>query len=99
MSLGGILSSTINMAASVVIGYSVAKSLTMLAKGAPISTARITVARGVVHALGLLVAVALLNTLRIFDWEALGLFAVVLGLRTVVKAVFTWDERQLSRPQ
>ncbi len=97
MNLGRVLSSLINLAASILIAYSVVKSLALLARGSPIRSARIAVARGVLHALSFLVAVALLNTLQIIDWRSLGLFAVVLGLRTMVKAALTWDERQLSR--
>ncbi len=44
-------------------------------------------ANGVLGALGFLVIAALLKTIELRDWHGIGMFAAVLGMRTLVK----WD--------
>lgn len=46
---------------------------------------RVIMAQGVVSALGLMTAATLLKTMTLRSWNAIGIFAAILALRTLVK--------------
>lgn len=46
---------------------------------------RVIMAQGVVGALGLMTAATLLMTVTLRSWDAIGIFAAILALRTLVK--------------
>jgi uncharacterized membrane protein len=87
----------IELAGAVVITLYAARALLQVARGASVRRARLTVAEGVVMGLSLKVAAALLKTIELRTWEQLGMFAVVLTIRLVVKALLNWEIQQLER--
>jgi uncharacterized membrane protein len=87
----------IELAGAVVITLHAARGLAQVARGASVRGARLTVAEGVVMGLSLKVAAALLKTVELQSWEQLGMFAVVLTIRLVVKALLNWEIQQLER--
>ena len=64
---------------------------------AAIVRGRLIVADGVVSALGYKTAATLLKTIELQTWTAIGLFAAILTLRTLVKRVLVWEEARLRR--
>ena len=52
-------------------------------------------ADGIVAALGLETAATPPKTIELPTWSAIGLFAAILALRTVVKRVLVWEEDRL----
>lgn len=54
---------------------------------------RLTLAKGVVTALGLMTAGALLKTIGLRSWHAIGVFAVTFALRTLVKRALAAELR------
>lgn len=52
-------------------------------------------ADGIVAALGLEAAATPPKTIELPTWSAIGLFAAILALRTVVKRVLVWEEDRL----
>jgi len=53
--------------------------------------ARLEVAEGVVAALSFKVAATLLKAMMLASWQAIGFFAVILALRTVLGRLFAWE--------
>jgi len=83
--------------ALVIVGYLVA-ALWRLARSrsrASIRQARLLVAEGAIWGLNFKVAGSLLNTILIHTWQQIGIFAVILALRTLLKRVFAWEQRTL----
>jgi len=60
---------------------------------AGIGKMRLVMAQGVVSALGLMTAATLLKTITLRSWSAIGIFAVILALRTVVKRTLVAEVR------
>ena len=58
---------------------------------------RLLVADGVIAALGYKTAATLLKTIELQSWSAIGMFAAILTLRTLVKRVLVWEEARLRR--
>ena len=56
---------------------------------------RLVVADGIVSALGYKTAATLLKTLELQSWNAIGLFAAILALRTLIKRFLVWEELRL----
>ena len=54
---------------------------------------RQVMAEGVVSALGLMTAATLLKTITLRSWSAIGMFAAILALRTLVKRVLAAEAR------
>jgi uncharacterized membrane protein len=81
----------------VVIAYAMAQALAVLLAGrltnAALDRSRRRLASGAVSALGLMTAAALLKTINLRSWSAIGMFAVVLALRAVVKRAFAAEAR------
>lgn len=51
-------------------------------------------AEGVVSALGLMTAATLLKTVTLRSWSAIGMFAAILALRTLVKLALSAEARR-----
>lgn len=84
---------------SLAIGVAVLRGLAVIAagRGAPaaIRRGRLAVADGAVSALGFGTAAALLKTVALGSWDAIGLLAAVLALRTFMKRALLWEEARL----
>lgn len=89
----------IEFGGSLVIAFACLCGLAVLATGrgthAAIVRGRLIVADGVVSALGYKTAATLLKTIELQTWTAIGMFAAVLTLRTLIKRVLVWEETRL----
>ncbi len=89
----------IEFGGSVVIAVACVRGLAVLALGRGTHTAivrgRLVVADGVISALGYKTAATLLKTIELQTWTAIGIFAAILILRTLVKRVLVWEEARL----
>ena len=85
--------------ALLIAGYCIVALLTLIRSRSAESVrrARLYVAEGAIWGLSFKVAGTLLKTISIHTWEQIALFAVILALRTLLKQVFTWEERTLRR--
>jgi hypothetical protein len=90
--LGGTL---VDVTGAVVIGYYVAAALFAIVRGNGSDVARLYIAQGVLAALGFSVAGSLLKIIALQTWPQIRLFALVFGLRTLLKRVFAWEERRI----
>ncbi|HLH22788.1 MAG TPA: DUF1622 domain-containing protein [Chloroflexota bacterium] len=79
-----------------ITGYA-AKALVTLVRARSVEEARLVMADGVIVGLTVLVVATLLKTIVLQSWTDIGLFAVTLGLRTLLKRLFAWEEAQLRR--
>ena len=103
-SLDGLIAAAaavVEFGGSVVIAFACLRGLAVLATGrgthAAIVRGRLVVADGVVSVLGYKTAATLLKTIELQTWTAIGLFAVVLTLRTQGGRVLVWEEARLRR--
>jgi uncharacterized membrane protein len=87
----------IDLVASVVIAGYVILAMFKLARGGGIDQARLLVAEGAVLGLSFKVAATLLKTLELHTWEQILMFAAILALRTILKQVFLWEQREVRR--
>ena len=91
----------IEFGGSIVIAAALLRGLAAMAAGLgshdSVVRGRLLVAEGVVNALGYKTAATLLKTIQLQTWAAIGMFASVLILRTVIKRVLVWEERRLRR--
>ncbi|MFC4455781.1 DUF1622 domain-containing protein [Deinococcus sonorensis] len=80
-----------------VVGYAVAALLTLLRgqAGTRITAARLLVAEGALAGLNFKVAATLLRTIELHSWPEIGMFVAVFALRTLLKRVFSWEQRRL----
>jgi len=62
-------------------------------RDAAIGRMRRLMAEGVVSALSLMTAATLLKTMTLRSWSAIGMFAVILALRTLVKRTLAAEAR------
>ena len=104
MSLDGVIDGAavlIEFGGSLVIAIACLRGLVILATGrgthAAIVRGRLVVADGVISALGYKTAATLLKTIELQTWTAIGMFAAILTLRTLVKRVLAWEEARLRR--
>ena len=104
MSLDGVIGGAavlIEFGGSLVIAIACLRGLVILATGcgthAAIVRGRLVAADGVVAALGYKTAATLLKTIELQSWSAIGMFAAILTLRTLVKRVLLWEEARLRR--
>lgn len=89
----------LNFGASLVILRAVLRGGLAAAAGRNVRRARLNISEGVILALSLQTATALLKTIVVTSWQELGMFAAILALRTLVKQYFNWEQRQIrSRP-
>ncbi len=90
----------IEFGGSVVIAIACLRGLAILAcrpgsSRLRVARGRLVVADGVVSALGYKTAATLLKTLELQSWSAVGLFAAILALRTLIKRFLVWEELRL----
>lgn len=104
MSLDGLIGSAavlIEFGGSAIIAVACLRGLAVMATGrgthAAIVGGRLLVADGVIAALGYKTAATLLKTIELQTWTAIGMFAAILTLRTLVKRVLVWEEARLRR--
>jgi uncharacterized membrane protein len=85
----------IDLIASVVIAGYVVAAMLKLSRGGGVERARLLVAEGAVLGLSFKVAAALLKTLELHTWEQILMFAAIFALRTTLKQVFLWEQREV----
>lgn len=89
--------------AAVVVGYALVSGTVRLLGGrlsnAALTDSRRQVASLAVSALGLVTAATLLKTVALRGWNAIGLFAAVLALRTLLKYSLSREERSAEARQ
>ncbi len=102
-SLDGLIGSSavlIEFGGSVIIAIACLRGLAVLASGRgthlAIVRGRLVVADGVISALGYKTAATLLKTIELQTWTAIGMFAAILTLRTLIKRVLVWEETRLQ---
>lgn len=83
--------------ALLIVGYCAAAAITLLRTRSP-ETARLLVIQGSLWGLSVKMAGALLKTIELQSWAQIGAFAAILGLRTLIKRVMTWEARRLAGP-
>lgn len=80
-----------------VIGYTLVAAFAVVARGRltnlAIEAMRYRLATGIVSALGLMTAATMLKTINLRTWSAIGMFVVVLALRTLVKSTLAAEAR------
>ncbi len=81
-----------------IAGYCAAALLSVLVHRSP-RRARLLVIEGSLWGLGLKTAASLLKTLLVHDWDSILAFTAILALRTVLKRLFTWEQRQIGEQQ
>jgi uncharacterized membrane protein len=79
----------------VIAGYAAA-AVAALVRGRPVRHVRLLLAEGVIAGLSLKVAGTLLKTIDLHTWDQILRFSAVLALRTVLKQLFTWEQRHLA---
>lgn len=89
----------IEFGGSVVIAVASLRALVVMSLGRgthpAIVRGRLVLADGVISALGYKTAATLLKTIELQTWTAIGMFAAILALRTLVKRVLVWEEGRL----
>ena len=97
----GLLARVIEFVGALVIAAAMVRALLAIGSGwsnAALNRARLLLANGVVGALGLMTASTLLKTITLASWSAIGMFAAVLALRTLVKRALAAEvERSRGR--
>lgn len=81
-----------------IAGYCAAALLSVLVHRSP-RRAQLLVIEGSLWGLGLKTAASLLKTLLVYDWDSILAFTAILALRTVLKRLFTWEQRQIGEQQ
>ena len=89
----------IEFGGSIIIAVACIRGLAILTAGRGrhfgIVRARLVVADGVVTVLGYKTAATLLKTIELQTWTAIGMFAAVFALRTMIKRVLLWEKTRL----
>jgi uncharacterized membrane protein len=86
----------LEFAASILVALHVLRTAIIVLQRQSITNARLRLAEGVVQALSLLTAGALLKTIGLFTWNQIGIFACILAIRITLKQLFSWEARHLS---
>ncbi len=92
--LGG---TVIELFAAIVVAWHVLHALAVILTSRSSDRARLIIANGVLAALSFSVAGTLLKTIALQSWPDIRLFAFVLLLRTLLKRVFEWEQRSITR--
>ncbi len=102
-SLGGLIGGAavlIEFGGSVVIVAACLRGMAVIASGRgthlAIVRGRLVIADGVISALGYKTAATLLKTIELQTWTAIGMFASILTLRTLIKRVLVWEQARLQ---
>ena len=94
VALGG---TAIALTAALVVAFHACWALLAIVRRYETERPRLLVADGVLAALGFSVAGTLLKALALQSWQQIGMFAFVLTLRTLLKAVFKRERAQMLR--
>ena len=94
ITLGGTL---IELLAASVVTWHVLRALALIATTRSSDQARLVIAEGVLAALSFSVAGTLRKTIALGSWTEIRMFAFVLALRTLLKRVFQWEQRAITR--
>lgn len=86
----------IELGGAVIVTWAVLRALAGLAGGRTIEWARLQVIAGTVGALGFKTAATLLKALALDSWHAIGAFAAIFALRTIIKRLFLWERAHLT---
>jgi uncharacterized membrane protein len=73
------------------------KAVAVLAMRRDLRLARLVVAEGALWGLSFKVAATLLKLVLINTWSQIGMLAVTLAIRTVLKQLFLWESERLER--
>lgn len=84
----------IEFGGTVIVTVAVVRALVALGSDG-IEAARLAVIGGSLGALGFKTAASLLKALELGTWHAIGTFAAILTLRTLIKRLFVWEQRRL----
>lgn len=87
----------ISLAAAIVTVYHVLWAIGLILRHRSTDRARLVIARGVLAALGFMVAATLMNTIALQSWVQIRMFAFVLLLRTLLKQVFEREQSTIAR--
>ncbi len=90
IAIGGTL---IEVLAAIVIAFHALWALASMLQHFEADRPRLIIAEGVLTALGFSVAGTLLKALALETWQQIGMFAFVLGLRTLLKRVFAHERK------
>ena len=82
-----------------IIVYYAVFALIRLIRTHNIEEARLTVAEGALMGLSFKLAASLLKTLVLLSWDQILIFAAIFAIRTVLKMVFTWEQRRIQGNQ
>ncbi len=82
------------LGAIVLMGYVLAALLALIPRG-DIVTSRIAIADGAIASLSVKLAATLLKTILLQSWTQIGMFVVILALRTLLKRIFEWERQKL----
>ena len=92
-----LLARLIEALGGVVVGWAMLRAVVaggaLRFSNAGLRAMRRELAAGVVSALGLVTAATLLKTVVLASWSAIGMFAAILALRTLVKRVLAAEAR------
>jgi hypothetical protein len=58
--------------------------------------ARVVMSEGIILALSFIASGAFLRILHLRSWNQIAIFSVVLGLRILLKKVFTWEKNRID---
>jgi hypothetical protein len=93
----GWLPLAIQAAGGAVVSLACLRALGQLAFGGGAAQARLSVAQGGVLALSLMLPATILRSLVLRDRSQLVAFALVLGLRLLVKRTFAWESARVGK--
>ena len=88
----------IEFGGALIVAAGVVRAVLALFAGQGIDRARLLVIAGVIGALGFKTAATLLKALQLGSWRAIGAFAAIFTLRTVIKRLFLWERSRLAAP-
>ena len=88
-------SQLIEFGGAIIVAVAIGRALHALLAHKGIDAARLAVIAGVTGALGFKTAATLLKALQLGSWSAIGSFAAIFTLRTVIKQLFVWERARL----
>ena len=88
-----VISTSIQLLATVAVLVHAGRALVALARGKGIDHARLLLAEEVLSALGFFLAATLLNVIGLGNWTQIRTFTVIFVLRTVLKQVFLRERK------
>lgn len=71
--------------------------LLLVSPSANRAAARVRIAEGAINGLSFKLAATLLKAIHLHDWQHIGMLAVMILLRTLLKKLFAWERLHLLR--